>query len=132
MLYYTILAPTTQTLPTDERSAKPEGRSRPASERLGRGSETRADSNKGRQRGAARPSASSSQQLPAAAASQPALLEHWRDLTTSDHVYYIATKHHSDAEVHDYFSPYDSPHAAFATVMSALDALEAVVAGARR
>ena len=68
----------------------------------------------------------------AAAASQPALLEHWRDLTTSDHVYYIATKHHSDAEVHDYFSPYDSPHAAFATVMSALDALEAVVAGARR
>ena len=66
-----------------------------------------------------------------AAATQPELLEHWRDLTTSDHVYYIATKHHSDAEVHDYFSPYDSPHAAFVTVMSALDALEAAVRAAR-
>ena len=67
----------------------------------------------------------------AVATSQPELLERWRDLTTSDHVYYIATKHHSDAEVHDYFSPYDSPHAAFVTVMAALDALAASVAAAQ-
>ena len=62
-----------------------------------------------------------------AAVDEPALLQHWRELTTSDHVYYIATKHHSDAEVHDYFSPYDSPHAAFVTVMSAIDDLAAEV-----
>jgi alpha-amylase len=59
-----------------------------------------------------------------AAATRPELLSAWRDLTTSDHVYYVATKHHSDAEVHDYFSPYDTPHAAFVTVMTAVDHLE--------
>ncbi|MFM1873166.1 MAG: hypothetical protein RL398_2588, partial [Planctomycetota bacterium] len=59
-----------------------------------------------------------------AAAARPELLAAWRDLTTSDHVYYVATKHHSDAEVHDYFSPYDTPHAAFVTVMTAVDHLE--------
>ena len=63
----------------------------------------------------------------AASATRPELLTAWRQLTTSDHVYYIATKHHSDAEVHDYFSPYDSPHAAFATVMTAVDHLRAEV-----
>jgi alpha-amylase len=52
---------------------------------------------------------------------RPELLAAWRKFTTSDHVYYVATKHHSDAEVHDYFSPYDSPHAAFVTLMTALD-----------
>jgi len=62
-----------------------------------------------------------------AAKKKPALLDHWRELTTSDHVYYIATKHHSDAEVHDYFSPYDSPHAAFVTAMTAIDDLQAHV-----
>lgn len=59
----------------------------------------------------------------ALAGKHPDLLETWRRFTTSDHVYYIATKHHSDAEVHEYFSPYDSPHAAFVTVMTALDHL---------
>jgi alpha-amylase len=57
------------------------------------------------------------------AANRPDLVDAWRLLTTSDHVYYIATKEHSDAEVHEYFSPYDSPHAAFVTVMTALDDL---------
>lgn len=59
----------------------------------------------------------------AASQNRPELLQTWRDLTTSDHIYYIATKHHSDAEVHDYFSPYDHPHAAFVTVMTAMDDL---------
>lgn len=58
---------------------------------------------------------------------RPELLSTWRELTTSDHVYYIATANHSDGEVHDYFSPYDSPHAAFVTVMTALDDLRAEV-----
>ena len=63
----------------------------------------------------------------AVAKKRPDLLAAWREFTTSDHVYYIATKHHSDAEVHEYFSPYDSPHAAFVTVMTALDDLKAQV-----
>lgn len=62
-----------------------------------------------------------------AAEKRPELLDSWRELTTSDHVYYIATKHHSDAEVHDYFSPYASPHAAFVTLMTAIDDLQAQV-----
>ena len=64
-----------------------------------------------------------------AATRRPELLQTWRDLTTSDHVYYIATKNHSDAEVHDYFSPYESPHAAFVTLMTALDDLQLQVRG---
>jgi len=59
----------------------------------------------------------------AAAAVRPELLDIWRHFTTSDHVYYVATKHHSDAEVHEYFSPYDSPYAAFVTLMTAFDDL---------
>jgi alpha-amylase len=62
-----------------------------------------------------------------AAESRPQLLAAWREMTTSDHVYYVATKHHSDAEVHDYFSPYESPYAAFVALMTALDDLEAQV-----
>ncbi len=61
---------------------------------------------------------------------RPELLAAWRQFTTSDHVYYCATKHHSDAEVHEYFSPYDSPHAAFVTLMTALDHLRTQVAKA--
>lgn len=63
----------------------------------------------------------------AVAGARPDLLAAWREFTTSDHVYYIATKHHSDAEVHEYFSPYDTPHAAFVTVMTAFDDLRAQV-----
>lgn len=63
------------------------------------------------------------QDVLAVAGARPDLLAAWREFTTSDHVYYIATKHHSDAEVHEYFSPYDTPHAAFVTVMTAFDDL---------
>jgi alpha-amylase len=68
----------------------------------------------------------------AVADERPDLLAAWRKLTTSDHVYYAATKHHSDAEVHEYFSPYDSPHAAFVTFMSAVDHLRAQVGKAKK
>jgi alpha-amylase len=68
----------------------------------------------------------------AVADERPDLLAAWRKLTTSDHVYYAATKHHSDAEVHEYFSPYDSPHAAFVTFMSAIDHLCAQVGKAKK
>ena len=51
------------------------------------------------------------------------LLRSWRRLSTSDHVYYMCTKHFSDGDVHKYFSPYDAPHTAFVAFMNALDDL---------
>ncbi len=51
------------------------------------------------------------------------LLEAWRRLTTSDHTYYMCTKHMSDGDVHEYFSPYESPHDAFVNFMNVLDDL---------
>jgi alpha-amylase len=63
---------------------------------------------------------------PAARASgDPELLESWRRLSTSDHVYYMATARWSDAEVHEYFSPYGSPHEAFVNFMNVLEDLGA-------
>ncbi len=41
------------------------------------------------------------------------LIEDWRRLQTSDHVYYMCTKYFSDGNVHAYFSPYESPYDAF-------------------
>jgi alpha-amylase len=59
----------------------------------------------------------------AAALGQEQLLEHWRRLSTSDHVYYMCTKFFADGDVHKYFSPYASPHDAFITFMNVLDDL---------
>ncbi len=59
----------------------------------------------------------------AAAAGRPDLLERWRRLSTSDHVYYMCTKFFADGDVHKYFSPYASPHDAFITFMNVLDDL---------
>ena len=59
----------------------------------------------------------------AAAAGHPELLAAWRKLSTSDHVYYMATKWHSDGDVHEYFTPYDSPHDSFLYYMNVLDDL---------
>lgn len=56
------------------------------------------------------------------------LRDSWRRLTTSDHVYYMATKRASDNDVHEYFSPYGRPHDAFMTFMNVLDDLRARVA----
>ena len=56
----------------------------------------------------------------ARACGDAALLDEWRDFTTSDHVYYMSTKAATDGDVHEYFSPYDSPHDAFLTVMNAV------------
>ncbi|MFM8979357.1 MAG: glycoside hydrolase family 57 protein [Planctomycetia bacterium] len=59
------------------------------------------------------------------------LLEDWRRLSTSDHTYYMSTKHLADGDIHRYFSPYPSPHEAYVTYMDALDHL-AVRVGATR
>ena len=52
-----------------------------------------------------------------------ALIEDWRRLTTSDHLYYMSTKGLSDGEVHAYFSPYDNPYDAYINFMNVLDNL---------
>ena len=51
----------------------------------------------------------------------PALLDQWRKLQTSDHFYYMCTKWFNDGDVHKYFNPYDSPYEAFITYMNILN-----------
>ena len=48
------------------------------------------------------------------------LIDDWRHMQTSDHVYYMCTKWFTDGDVHAYFSPYDSPYDAFLYFMNAL------------
>lgn len=48
------------------------------------------------------------------------LLDDWRKLQTSDHVYYMSTKFSHDGNVHAYFSPYESPYDAFMYFMNAV------------
>ncbi len=48
------------------------------------------------------------------------LLEDWRRLLTSDHVYYMSTKHWADGDVHKYFSHYESPYDAYIGYMNVL------------
>lgn len=51
---------------------------------------------------------------------EPQMLEIWRNLQTSDHLYYMSTKKGSDGSVHNYFSPYSSPYEAFINFMNVL------------
>jgi alpha-amylase len=53
------------------------------------------------------------------------LLEDWRRMTASDHVYYMSTKRLADGNVHQYFSPYESPYDAYINFMNVLDNLRA-------
>lgn len=48
------------------------------------------------------------------------LISDWRNLQTSDHVYYMCTKWFTDGDVHAYFSPYTSPYDAFIYFMNAV------------
>jgi alpha-amylase len=54
----------------------------------------------------------------------PGLLEDWRRLSTSDHFYYMSTKHAGDAEVHTYFNPHLGPHYAYINMMRILNDVE--------
>ena len=58
------------------------------------------------------------------AAGDEHILEDWRKLTTSDHLYYMCTKYWADGDVHKYFSPYDSPYDAYINFMNVLDNLK--------
>ena len=46
------------------------------------------------------------------------LIEDWRRLQISDHLYYMCTKWFNDGDVHKYFSPYQSPYEAFIAFMN--------------
>ncbi|HEU5188038.1 MAG TPA: hypothetical protein VFT87_06080, partial [Candidatus Saccharimonadales bacterium] len=48
------------------------------------------------------------------------LIEDWRRLQTSDHVYYMCTKWFNDGDIHAYFSAYNSPYDAFIYFSNAL------------
>jgi len=48
------------------------------------------------------------------------LIDAWRKLTTSDHLYYMCTKWFNDGDVHKYFNPYDNPYDAFIAFMNVL------------
>jgi alpha-amylase len=49
------------------------------------------------------------------------LIRDWRRLQTSDHFYYMSTKHWADGAVHQYFSPYESPYDGYINFMNVLD-----------
>jgi len=61
----------------------------------------------------------------------PKLLNIWRSLQTSDHFYYMTTKHFSqdqgDQVVHSYFSPYGTPYAAHDAYQNALKIFKAAL-----
>ncbi len=61
--------------------------------------------------------------LSAAAAGDETVLRDWRRLSASDHFYYMCTKFFADAEVHQYFSPYESPYDSYINFMNVLDHL---------
>ncbi|MDP4009280.1 MAG: glycoside hydrolase family 57 protein [bacterium] len=48
----------------------------------------------------------------------PALLEDWRRLQTSDHFYYMCTKWFADGDVHKYFNAHESPYEAYIAFMN--------------
>ena len=48
------------------------------------------------------------------------ILQDWLYLQTSDHFFYMSTKHASDGAVHQHFSPYESPFEAFTNYMNVL------------
>lgn len=51
------------------------------------------------------------------------LLADWRNLTISDHFYYMCTKYFADGTVHKYFNPYESPYDSYINFMNVLDSL---------
>ncbi len=55
-------------------------------------------------------------------------LADWRNLTASDHFYYMCTKYFADGDVHKYFNPYESPYDSYINFMNVLDNLRTRVA----
>jgi alpha-amylase len=57
----------------------------------------------------------------------PALLDSWARLLTSDHFYYMSTKYWNDGDVHKYFSHYNTPYDAYINFMNVLTDLEHII-----
>jgi alpha-amylase len=55
------------------------------------------------------------------------LLADWRKLTSSDHFYYMSTKHWADDDDQKHFSPYESPYDSYINFMNVLDNLQSRV-----
>jgi len=51
----------------------------------------------------------------------PEIIDKWRKLTTSDHLYYMCTKWFNDGDVHKYFNAYDNPYDAYITLMNIMN-----------
>ncbi len=51
----------------------------------------------------------------------PKILDDWRKLQTSDHLYYMCTKWFNDGDVHKYFNPYDSPYDSFINFINVMN-----------
>ncbi|MEM9419973.1 MAG: glycoside hydrolase family 57 protein [Planctomycetota bacterium] len=62
---------------------------------------------------------------PAINSADPEAYRDWRRLSTSDHFYYMCTKYYADGDVHQYFSPYESPYDSYINFMNVLDNLRA-------
>lgn len=58
------------------------------------------------------------------ASSSDEVLEDFRRLSTSDHFYYMATKRSADGNVHEYFSPWETPYDAYMVYRHVLSDLE--------
>ena len=58
------------------------------------------------------------------ARNEDALWDLWGRLQTSDHFYYMSTKHSGDQQVHDYFNPFSTPYDAYIHYMNVLSDLE--------
>jgi alpha-amylase len=58
----------------------------------------------------------------------PAVLDDWRKLQTSDHFYYMCTKYFADGDVHKYFNPYQSPYDSYINYMNILDSIRSRLA----
>ncbi len=52
------------------------------------------------------------------------MITDWRKLQSSDHFYYMCTKHFADGDVHKYFNPYDSPYESYINFMNVLGNLQ--------
>ncbi|MBR9680740.1 MAG: alpha-amylase [Candidatus Altiarchaeota archaeon] len=68
-------------------------------------------------------------ELPVKATKDLSLIETWRKLSTSDHLYYMSTKFAGDEEVHSYFraEAYQGPYDAFTNFMNILQDLKSLV-----
>jgi len=54
----------------------------------------------------------------------PHLMNNFRNLQASDHLYYMCTKFFSDGAVHKYFNPYNTPYEAFINYMNVISDFE--------